>query len=310
MIVTVTTNTTLDRTLFVPNFGLNRTIRATRTVLSMGGKPTDASFILGELGIPSLALGFAAGLTGQTAEAMLRRRGVTVDFIPVGGETRINTVIVCEDGSGQSTITTSTLEVSPAHIAALRQRYTAALPEATCIVIGGTVPRGFALEHYAEFISKAKVKGVPVIFDASGEALLAGIKGRPDFIKPNREELGTLVGRPIESPEAAYDAAREVQAQYGVSCIVTLDADGALAVLSERAYRIPPLEVEVVSTAGAGDGVLAGMAAALSRGDPPEEGLRLGFAAATAVLLTPGTADCRRADVERFLPQIRLRPYP
>ncbi len=80
--------------------------------------------------------------------------------------------------------------------------------------------------------------------------------------------------------------------------------------LPGRAYRIPALKGQVVNAAGAGDAVLAGLAAALDRGQPVEEGLRLGFAAAAAVVLTPGTADCRRADVERFLPQIELIPYP
>jgi 6-phosphofructokinase 2 len=68
--------------------------------------------------------------------------------------------------------------------------------------------------------------------------------------------------------------------------------------------------VKVVKTAGAGDAILAGLAAALARGQPVEEGLRLGFAAAAAVLLTPETAACRPADVDRLLPQVELRPYP
>ena len=78
----------------------------------------------------------------------------------------------------------------------------------------------------------------------------------------------------------------------------------------DRAYRIPPLPVEVVSAAGAGDGMLAGIAASIYRGEPIEEGLRLGTACASAVCLMPGTADCRREDVERFLPEVRLSSYP
>jgi fructose-1-phosphate kinase PfkB-like protein len=83
-----------------------------------------------------------------------------------------------------------------------------------------------------------------------------------------------------------------------------------LAVLPDRAYRIPPLKVDVVSAAGAGDAVLAGITASVFRHQPIEEGLRLGFAAATAVLMQPGTADCRRVDVEAFMPQIELIPHP
>src|SRR5215475_4648471 len=118
MIVTVTANTTIDHTVMIPSLKENHTIRASGSFYSMGGKPTDASWILGEMGIPSQALGFAAGLVGQKAETMLRARGVMPDFIQVGGETRINVVIITEDRGSQTTITTSTLEVEAEHLAA------------------------------------------------------------------------------------------------------------------------------------------------------------------------------------------------
>jgi 1-phosphofructokinase family hexose kinase len=309
MIVTVTPNTAIDRTLIVPSFSLNRTIRASRSVMGMGGKATDASWILGELGIPSLALGFAAGLAGQQVEAMLRERGVDTDFVWVGGETRSNTVIVCEDGSGQSTVGAATLEVSAEHVDALQDRYQAALEDATCVVMGGSLPRSLEPSLYTRFAREARRRDIPVVFDASGPGLRAGLSGRPTFVKPNRAELEEITGQPAPSVEAAYHAARKLQARYGTSLVVTLGEEGAVAVLPGRAYRIPPPQVEVVSTAGAGDGVLAGLAVALSRGEPLEEGLRLGFAAAGAVLTTLGTADCRRADVERLLPTIELVPY-
>lgn len=310
MIVTVTANTTLDLTLFVPTFELNRTIRASSTVQSMGGKPTDASWILGEIGIPSLALGFAAGPTGKKVEAMLQARGVITDFDWVEGDTRINVVIVLEDGSGQTTITTSTMTITPAQIASLRARYEAALQTATCVVIGGTLPKGMEPTFYVDFITLARSKGIPVVFDAAEPNLSAGLTARPNFIKPNHHELEGLVGYPINTVEDAYRGGRTILEKYGAAPVITLGSQGALAVLPDRAYFIPPLPIEVVSASGAGDGVLAGLAAALHRGQPIEEGLRLGFACASAVCLMPGTADCRREDVERFLPQIQLLPYP
>ena len=310
MIVTVTPNTAIDRTLFVPSFKLNQTIRASRVAIGMGGKAADASWVLGELGIPSLALGFAAGQTGQQMEAMLQSRGVTTDFVWVQGETRTNTLVVCEDGSGQSTITVETLTVGPADVEALLARYRTALAEgATCVVMGGSVPPHASPSIYTQMIQEAVERGIPVVFDASGAALRAGLAGGPTFIKPNRAELEEIVGHPISSVETAYQAARDIQQSFGTSLVVTLGEEGALAVLPDRAYRIPPLQVEVSSTAGAGDGVLAGLAAVLSRGRPLEDGLRLGFAAAGAILMTPATADCRRADVERLVPLVELIPY-
>ncbi len=312
MIVTVTANTTLDNTVVLPYFEKNKTIRASQTVHSTGGKPTDASLILGEIGIPSLALGFAAGAIGKKIESLLHAKGVTTDFIRVGGESRINTILLGDDNGERwmTTITTSTLEVAPKHIETLREKFSAALYLATCVVVGGTLPATVPPSFYVEFISTARERGVPVVFDASEPNLSAGLAARPDYIKPNQDELAALVGRPVETLDDAYHAGRELQAEYGTSLVISLGKDGGLAVLSNRAYFVPPQKIEVVSAGGAGDGILAGLAAALSRSQPIEEGLRLGFAAATAVCLQLGTAVCKRTDVEHFVPKIELLPYP
>jgi len=309
-IVTLTPNTTLDHTVIIPSFVHLKTIRSTGSYFSMGGKPTDASFILGTIGIPSLALGCAAGAIGRKVEDLLHERGVTTDFIEVNGETRINTIVVCEDVVGQTTLTVNTLDVAPEHIEALKQRYAEALEDASVVVTGGTLPRGVTPEFYAECIQMARARNVPTVFDAAEPNLSVGLAAQPTYIKPNEDELGQLTGQKIESFEDAYAAGKIILERYGTMPIITMGPRGALAVLPDRAYHIPPLPVEVVSAGGAGDAVLAGITASLHRGQPIEEGLRLGFAAAAATCLLPGTADVRAEDVERLLPQVELIPYP
>ncbi|MFN8380134.1 MAG: 1-phosphofructokinase family hexose kinase [Anaerolineae bacterium] len=309
-ILTVTANTTIDLTVFVPAWQPDTTIRATHTVQSMGGKPADASFILGELGIGSLATGFVAGVTGQKVVQLLEGRGATCDFVWVEGETRTNVVVIDESAGTHTTVTTTTMTVGEAEQTALLDKVGEALSDASVLVTGGTLPHGVAPTFYADLIHLARAAGVPVIFDAAEPNLSAGLAAGPTITKPNRDELTALLGRPVRTIEDAYEAGRDLHARYGVIPIITLGGDGALAVLPERAYRVPPIPVEVVSPAGAGDAVLAGMAASFERGQPLEDGLRLGFAAATAVLLQPGTADCRKADVEAFLAQVQLLPYP
>jgi len=309
-IVTVTPNTTIDLTVFVPAWVPDTTLRATQTVQSMGGKPTDASFILGEIGVPSLALGLAAGATGDKVVAMLKERGAASDFIRVDGETRINVIVIDEGAGTHTTVTTTTMDVAPAQVTALLDRVRAAMTGASVMVTGGSLPRGVAPSIYADLIHIGREAGVPVIFDAAEPNLSVGLAAGPTLIKPNRDELSALLGRPVRSVEEAYTAGRQLHERFGVIPVITLGGEGGLAVLPDRAWRIPPIPVEVVSPAGAGDAVLAGLAASFERGQPLEDGLRLGFAAATAVLLQPGTADCRRADVERFLPEVQLLPYP
>src|SRR5919108_5668031 len=106
MIITLTPNTGIDHTIQVANFQLNSTIRATDSAWGMGGKATDVSWTLGKLGVPTRALGFAAGPNGLRMENMLRERGAETDFVWVDGETRLNTIVVVP-GEGQSTITSS-----------------------------------------------------------------------------------------------------------------------------------------------------------------------------------------------------------
>lgn len=308
-VVTVTANTGIDLIYFIPKFEAGRTLRASSVVESMGGKPTDCSWILGEMGIPSLALGLAAGSTGQSLERMLHAKGVTTDFVPVEGESRRNLIIAPQDGSAHTPITHASLLVSEAHVAALRDKYIAALDGCELVVLGGTLPAGMKPEFYTDLIALARSRNIPVIFDAGEPNLSAGLKSKPNYVKPNRDELGGLVGRRIESVDDAYIAGREIVEQYGTIPVISLGSDGGLAVLPDKAYRIPPIRVPVVNAAGAGDAILAGLAASVVRGLPLEEGLRLGFGAATAVVGTLGTAECSLPEIERYAAQIELLTY-
>ena len=305
MIITLTPNTGIDHTLQVSSFQLNSTIRAVDSAWGMGGKATDVSWILGRLGIPSRALGFAAGPNGQRMETMLRERGAETDFVWVEGETRLNTILVVS-GEGQSTITTSTLKVSSEHLSQFKEGYQKALNDATCVVMGGSLPLGVPPEFYPEAIAQARERGVPVIFDSSGASLIAGVKSRPDLIKPNLAELHDLLGITPESPQEALQAAAGLQNEFGCNVIVTLGSEGAVAVFEQGSYFVHPVSVPVVSSAGAGDGVLAGMALAYSRGESLENGLRYGFALATAVLGTLPTADFRVEEYTELLSQIAI----
>lgn len=308
MIVTVTLSTGLDHVLFIPAFQAGRTVRARRAVWSMGGKGTDVSWVLAELGVPSRALGFAAGEIGRRMEGMLQVRGIATDFVWTPGETRVNTVIIPEDTEQATTITAPAPPIRPEHLSDFRQRYTRALASARCVVLAGSVPPDVPPDIYMPLITEARAAGIPVIFDSSGPAFAAGLRAGPDFVKPNHHELEAFLGYEIPTFAALVEAARRIHAEYSVGVIVSAGVEGAIAILGERAYHVPALNVPVVNPAGAGDALVAGVAASISRGEPIEDGLRLGVAVATAVVISPGTAECHREDVERFLPEVQLRP--
>jgi 1-phosphofructokinase family hexose kinase len=310
MLVTVTANTGIDQTFFIPQWQAGQAIRATQSIQSMAGKPTDAAFILGKLGMPSIALGFAAGTIGKRVESMLQERGVETRFIPVDGESRVNTIIIDETSKAQTTITATSLVVREHHLQTLRKQYTAALAKATCIIMGGSLPNAVPPAFYTDLIAEAQSRHIPVIFDAEKENLRAGLQSSPTYIKPNEHELAQFTGRKIETLEDAYAAGKAIQQQYGTSPIITLGQQGALAILPDKTYFIPALPLEVVSAAGAGDGVLAGLAYSIVQGQPIEAGLKMGIALASAVCLQPGTAEFDVEDFNRLLPQVQLIAFP
>ena len=306
MILTVTLNTGLDHTLFLDQLRLGYTQKVRASTISMAGKPADASWVLSILGIPNLATGFAAGELGKKMEAMLRQRGAQTDFLWVAGETRLNTVIVVDGDSLQTTLTTETLQITPADIATFYEKQAALLQRSDAMIIGGSAPRMVGPEVYRDLVAAAAERGVPVVLDANGPYLEYGLQGCPTVIKPNQQELEAFLGRPLPRPEDVLAAARELHERRRVSVIATIGKDGAFAVLPGRDYFIPPLDVPMVSPAGAGDATVAGLAAALADRQPLEEGVRLGLAAAAAVVMQPGTADCRKEDVERLYKEIKL----
>ncbi len=306
MIVTVTPNTGLDQTLFIPSFVLNRTIRASQSYLGIGSKGADASWILGKWGVPSLALGFAAGPVGHMMVEMLHERAVQTDFTWVDGSTRWNIIIVYEDGSGQSTITSPTLQVASEHLADFQERFERCLPGATCLVLAGTTPPGVPADFYPNLIRQTRAAGVPVILDSSGPTLHAGLEAGPTLVKPNQPELEELLGEKAGSPQEVYRLACDLHDRYTVNVVATLGSDGAYAVFDDAHYWLPAPQVRPVSTAGAGDAVIAGLAAAIGEQQPLVQGLRLGFALATASLLTPITADFDLEAARRFYDEIEI----
>lgn len=308
MILTVTLNTGLDHTLFLDELRQGYTQKVQSSTISMAGKPADASWVLGTLGIPNLATGFAAGELGKKMEAMLLQHGSQTDFLWVAGETRLNTVIVVAGNSLQTTLTTETLQITPADIEAFKLKLDGLLSSSQAMIIGGSTPRAVGPEVYRELVAAATAQGVPVVLDASGANLAYGLEGHPAVIKPNQQELEAFVGRTLPTPADVLSAARQLRARYDVAVVATLGEAGAFALLPGGDYFVPPLDVPMVSAAGAGDATIAGLAQALACRQPLEDGVRLGIAAASAVVMQPGTADCRKADVDRLYPLVQLLP--
>jgi 1-phosphofructokinase family hexose kinase len=308
MILTVTPNTAIDKVLFVDHFAFGETVRAAKVAEGLGGKGVVTSWVLGQLGTPSLATGFAAGETGRHMEEVLRASGVQTDFLWVGGETRITYVLARLTDGAQGTITTTGLRVTPEDIRRLTEHVLSLLGEADFLLCGGSLVEGMPLDWFVPLIRRAKELGIPTLLDTSEPYLSANLPALPEIVKPNAAEATALLKRPVYTAEEARQAVRELQAQSIRTPIITLGERGAVAGTDEGIFYVPPLPVRAVNTAGAGDGFNAGLIQARLRGASWVEALRWAGAVATAAVLTPGTGECRLEDAERLYPQVRVEP--
>jgi 1-phosphofructokinase len=300
MIITVTPNTGLDHVLFLDRLRPGRRNQAVASAVCMGGKGTDVSLILGQMGMASLATGFAAGEAGARMRRMLEAVGVETAFLPVAGETRTNTVLFEAETGTHTTICAEGLRATPADVDALAATLAERTRPGDVVVFAGSLPEGLPVDAYAALIREAQSRGARTILDTSGPFLAAAIPARPWAVKPNREELESLAGRPVPDAAAAVAAARDLLAEGVTWVVASLGADGAVAVGGGQAWVAEPIPVRVVNPAGAGDAVVAQIALGLERGWDLPHTLREATAAATAVVVTPGTAECDVSRLDEF----------
>ncbi|MEV1248011.1 1-phosphofructokinase family hexose kinase [Nonomuraea sp. NPDC050022] len=288
MILTVTLNAALDVTYQVPRVdwdGVNRVAAVHRRA---GGKGVNVARVLAALGQDVLVTGLAGGPTGQAIEADLQEAGLPHAFVGIAADSRTTLVVADsgqavagERGSGGQTALFNEPgpEVTAAEFGRMVGRFTDLLATAEAVVISGSLPRGVPLDAYATLAAVAAEHGVPAIVDADGEPLRHAPGGRPSIVKPNAEELARAV--PEGGPEEGAQALRGRGAE---SVVVSMGADGLLAVTPEGIFRARmPYKVEGNPT-GAGDSLVAGLALGLvERSSWPERLIRAAALGAAAV---------------------------
>lgn len=309
MIVTLTLNPAIDKTARVPALrprALNRLDRVERDV---GGKGINVSKMLAALGRPSIACGFAAGQAGQTVVDTLRRwpgGGITVDFVPIPGETRTNLKLVEPDGA-----LTELNEPGPAVTAEqLRQLDELLLSHAgpdSWFVLAGSIAPGTPPEVYQTLTARLHAAGAKVLVDADGPQFAHAIQAAPDVVKPNAFELCQYFG--VETTDRVEELIAMgrglVRQGVGLVCI-SMGGRGACFVQGEQAWYAPALPVTVRSSVGAGDAMLAGVVCGLDQGLPLPQCLRLGLAASAAACTTPGTRPPEPEQIRQLLAQVEL----
>ncbi len=174
-------------------------------------------------------------------------------------------------------------------------------------MLSGSVPPGLSQNVYAEIVRALGER--QVILDTSGEGLRRALAAAPRVIKPNVEELAELMGKPLGSPAAILDAGRELIRRHGIgTVVVSMGREGALFVEADTALWARPPQVEVVSTVGAGDAMVAGIVVGKLRGFALADTARLATAFAAAAIARPGHSLPEPAAVDALQGQVTLTP--
>ena len=282
MITTLSLSPAVDKIYFVDDFKAGGLYRVSNIVKSAGGKGINVARVASILGETVCCLGFKAGDTGSWLESELKKLGVGTAFVEVKGESRTNNNII-DRASGTET---EVLEIGPfideKSIEKFLGIFMETLPATDVLVCSGGLPEGVTRDFYRTLIDMAKPLGVKVILDTSNEMLEEGIKAQPYMIKPNLRELGRYAGKKLESTEDIVKTCREIIAGGVNTVVASLGGGGAYFVTGDLVLYSPVPRVEPVNTIGSGDSMVAGCAAALSRGYAPADILKLGMACAVA----------------------------
>ncbi len=286
MIITVTLNPSLDRTIEVPELVRGHVLRITDGHLHPGGKGVNVTRALLANGSSSRAVLPVGGAEGRQLVAMLEGDAVDAITVPIAGRTRTNIAVAEPDGT-----VTKLNEPGPVITAAeLESVVRAALDAASpgdWIVLCGSLPQGADEDVYAQMVGRIHDRGVRAAVDTSGPALARVVAAGPDLIKPNAEELAEAVGRPLLTRADVIEAARELQRAGARRVLVSLGGAGALLVDEDGVQVGTSLALTPRSTVGAGDSFLAGYLSAEGSGGRTALATALSWGAAAVQL--PGT---------------------
>jgi 1-phosphofructokinase family hexose kinase len=301
MIVTVTLNAAIDRTLLVPNFQLGQRHRASVGFTSAGGKGINIARAARNLGVPVVATGLAGGRNGTLLVEELTTEGILNDFVRIRGESRTSTAVLDPTSNVYTEINEWGPEVADDELDVLREKLSYLGQGADYVVFAGSLPRGVDPGLYRELIRDANKRGLLTVLDSEGEALRLGLEAEPYLVAPNLREAEALVGHEFVDQDDLTTGLDEIAELGARNVIITLE-NGCYALLSaERGedvrLRARPPRLEPVSTVGAGDTLLAGFIAARMNDRSHEDALRSAVAAGAASVLEagPGRFDPREA---------------
>jgi 1-phosphofructokinase/tagatose 6-phosphate kinase len=307
MIITVTLNAALDKTLEVPSFTPGRRHRTVDQRTIPGGKGVNIARAIKRLGQPVIATGLAGGSTGTRIVDALTEESILNAFVRIREESRTNTAVL-DPTTGQHTeINERGPAVSDQELELFRDKLLYLAQGASMCVFAGSLPRGVDPNVYSELVRDVRKLGVTTILDTDGEPLRLAMKAEPNLVSPNELEAEELVGREFNDVDDRAQAVVEMT-QMGANEAIMTVPDGCYARLLEDGvpalYRVRIEEQEARSSVGSGDAFLAGYVAARYLGQSPNASLRFAVACGAESTQHFGAGVLEPARVERLLSEV------
>jgi 1-phosphofructokinase/tagatose 6-phosphate kinase len=299
VIVTVTVNAALDRTLTVPVFQIGFRHRSSEVLTLAGGKGINIARALKTLEVPVVATGLTGGRTGTRIVEELTSEAILNDFVRIADESRTSTTVVDPTGGTYTEINEWGPEATAGELETLMEKLHYLSQGADYVVLAGSLPRKVPTSFYADAVRDLARRDVRVVLDSEGEPLQLGVQAAPFLVSPNQREAEQLVGQELEDDDD-FLMALDVIAEMGPRNVLITLQNGCFALLriGRRTRRIRAFapHVEPVSAVGSGDVLVAQFLAGVVADGKPEDVLRSAVAAGTASVLQLGAG--------RFDPQI------
>lgn len=307
MVITVTLNPALDKTLTIDNFNLGTVNRAGSIRYDIGGKGINVSKVLKNFNIDSVCTGFLGGVWENYFQDELKIRKIDTSFVHIDGSTRTNTKVVDPVNKVYTDINEAGPEISNEELAYFLEKFKALCSKDDIVVLSGGVSSSIPIDIYGKLIKAARQKGAVTVLDADGELLRHGLKEKPDIIKPNIHELQKLMDFQKEDEETVISAAKQL-IEIGIKkVLVSLGEKGAIYVTKAGVKSCEGLKVNVKSTVGAGDSMVAALVYSLINNLSDEETLAFANACGAASVETEGTEACSLDEVNNLLQKVKIR---
>ena len=306
MVLSVTLNPCIDKTIYLDRLETGSYNRVKNTRIDLSGKGLNVSTVLNNLGEDTVCMGFNFRNNGSILDRTMDSRGLKHQFVYADGSIRTNIKLFDQSTHVMTEINEAGPLVPSSAVDRLIDEIDARLEHTHILVLSGSVPPGVPADIYQRLIRMAHRKDVKTVLDTAGEPFLLGIQEKPFLIKPNSLEFEQAFKEQFKAGKGPLEIARQI-VDGGIPYLcISMGADGALLLDSEHAYQAKALPIEARGLTGAGDSMVAGMCFALRKHLGAEDMLRYAMAAAAGSVRQEGTLLAEESDIQELLPKVEI----